>query len=126
MFSVLIIMCYGGYLLLFNLFSALYTSCTFFSHSSISIILFKKFIGYFLHLHFKCYPKSPLYPPSSLLSNLSTPASWPWHFPVLWHSPVLGHIIITKPRASPPIDGQLSHPLLHMQLETQSWGGGTG
>jgi hypothetical protein len=26
------------------------------------------------------------------------------------------------PRASPPIDGQLDHPLLHMQLETQLWG----
>jgi hypothetical protein len=22
------------------------------------------FIGYFLYLHFKCYPKSPLYPPA--------------------------------------------------------------
>jgi hypothetical protein len=27
------------------------------------------FIRYFLHLHFKCYPKSPLYPPRSLLPN---------------------------------------------------------
>ena len=35
---------------------------------------------------------------------------------------VLGHIIFARPRASPPIDGQLSHPLLHMQLETQLWG----
>jgi hypothetical protein len=39
-----------------------------------------------------------------------------------WHSPVLGHMIIARPRASPPIDGQLVHPLLHMQLETQFWG----
>jgi hypothetical protein len=29
----------------------------------------------------------------------------------------LGHIIFARPRASPPIDGQLGHPLLHMQLE---------
>jgi hypothetical protein len=35
---------------------------------------FKKFfIGYFLHLHFKCYPKSPLYPP------LPRPAPLPTH-----------------------------------------------
>ena len=39
-----------------------------------------------------------------------------------WHSPVLGHMIIARTRASPPIDGQLVHPLLHMQLETQFWG----
>jgi hypothetical protein len=52
-----------------------------------------------------------------LLPNLLTPTSW------LWHSPVLGHIIFAGPRASPPIDGQLGHPLLHMQLETQALGG---
>jgi hypothetical protein len=28
----------------------------------------------------------------------------------------------SKLRASPPIDGRLSHPMLHMQLETQLWG----
>jgi hypothetical protein len=27
-----------------------------------------------------------------------------------------------KPRASPPTDGRLGYPLLHMQLETQLWG----
>jgi hypothetical protein len=31
-------------------------------------------------------------------------------------------MIFTRPRASPPIDGWLGHPLLHMQLETQLWG----
>jgi hypothetical protein len=31
-------------------------------------------------------------------------------------------MIFTRPKASPPIDGQLGHPLLHMQLETQFWG----
>jgi hypothetical protein len=78
--------------------------------------LFKEFlfIRYFLHLHFKCYPESPLYPPSALLHNLPIPASWPWH------SPVEGHMIFTRPRASPLIDGQLGHPLLHMQLEIQA------
>jgi hypothetical protein len=79
--------------------------------SYMSQILF--FLRYFLHLHFKCYPQSPLYPPPALLSNPPTPASWPWHFPVL------GHMIFERPRASPPIDGQLGHPLLHMQLETR-------
>jgi hypothetical protein len=44
------------------------------------------------------------------------PASWPLH------SPVLGHMIFSRPRASPPIDDRLGHPLLHMQLETQLWG----
>ena len=41
---------------------------------------------------------------------------------LFWHSPVLGHIIFARPRASPPIDGCLGHPLLHMQLETQALG----
>ena len=69
------------------------------------------FIRYFLYLHFKCYPESPLHPPPALLPNPPTPASWPWH------SPVLGHMIFTRPRASPLIDDQLGHPLLHMQLK---------
>jgi hypothetical protein len=60
------------------------------------------------------------YPLHALLPNPLTAASWPWH------SPVLGHIIFTRPRAYPPIDGQLGHPLLHVQLETQPLGGGTG
>jgi hypothetical protein len=51
------------------------------------------FIRYFLHLHFKCYPKSSLYPPpSALLPYPPTPTSWPWH------SPVLGHIKFARPR----------------------------
>jgi hypothetical protein len=74
------------------------------------------FIRYFLHLHFKCYPQSPLYPPLALLPNQPTPVFWSWHYPVL------GHMIFTKPRASPPIDGRLGHPLLHMQLEIQALG----
>ena len=44
-------------------------------------------IRYFLHLQFKCYPKSALYSPPTLLSNPPTHASWPWC------SPVLGHIL---------------------------------
>ena len=36
------------------------------------------FITYFLHLHFKCYPQSPLYPTPALLPSPPTPASWSW------------------------------------------------
>ena len=39
------------------------------------------------HLHFKCYPESPLCHPYS-----PTPTSWPWH------SPVLGHIKFVRLR----------------------------
>ena len=49
----------------------------------LSFFLF--FIRYFLHIHFKCYPESSLYPPPTLLPYPPTPASWPWHFPVLGH-----------------------------------------
>ena len=79
-------------------------------------LYFLFFIRYFLHLHTKCYLQSPLYPTPSLFPNLPTPASWPCH------SPVLGHMIFTRPRASPDIDCRLGHPLLYMQLETQFWG----
>jgi hypothetical protein len=77
-----------------------------------SFFYLNNFIRYFLHLQFKCYLKSPLYPPPALLPNPHTPASWPWH------SFVLGHIIFARPRASPSNDGRLGHPLLHIQLET--------
>jgi hypothetical protein len=56
------------------------------------LILLFIFIKYFLYIHFKCYPKSSLYPPSALLPYPPTPASWPWH------SPVLGHIKFAIPR----------------------------
>ena len=32
----------------------------------------------------------------------------------------LEHMIFTILRASPPTDGRLGHPLLHMQLKTQT------
>jgi hypothetical protein len=56
-------------------------------------------------------PKTPY--PLPPLPNPSTPASWSRP------SPTLGHRAFTGPRASPPIDDQLGHPLLHMQLETR-------
>jgi hypothetical protein len=75
------------------------------------------FTGYFIYLHFKCYPlsqfplqKSPI--PSSLsLSHPPTPASPTSNFPTL------GRQALTGPRASPPTDNLQSHPLLHMRLE---------
>jgi hypothetical protein len=84
--------------------------------AKILFVHFCFFIRYFLHLHFKCYPKSSLNTPPALLSNPPTPASGPWH------SPVLGHIIRARPRSSPPNDGQLGHLLLHMQLEAPALG----
>jgi hypothetical protein len=60
-------------------------------------------------------PKPP-YPSPALLPSPPTPTSWPWC------SPVLGHMIFARPRASPPIDGQLGHLLLYMQLETLAQG----
>jgi hypothetical protein len=57
-------------------------------------------------------PPNPPKPfPLPLLTNPPTTASWSWH------SPILGLRIFTEPRASPPIDDQLGHPLLYMQLE---------
>ena len=81
-------------------------------------------MGYFIYLHFKWCPlswfplcKPPSHPPSSLpllacsLIYPPTRALLPWHSPTLWHW------AFTGPRASPPIDAQQGHPLLHMQLE---------
>jgi hypothetical protein len=89
-----------------------------FTDFSFDCFFFQKqfFIRYFLHLHFKCYPKNPLYPLPTLFLNPPTRVSWSRH------SPVLQHIIFARPRASPSIDGLLGQPLLHMQLETQALG----
>ena len=57
--------------------------------------------------------ENPLYPPHlPPAPNPPTPASWPWHSPILWHR------TFTRPRASPPNDDRLCRSLLHMQLET--------
>ena len=56
-------------------------------------------------------PKTPIPSSLPLLTNPPTPASLPSH------SPTLGHGAFTGPRASPPINVQQGHPLLHMQLE---------
>jgi hypothetical protein len=57
------------------------------------------------------HPKTPYSLSPPLLTNPPTSASW------AWHSPILGHRTFTGPRASPPIDDRLAHPLLQMQLE---------
>jgi hypothetical protein len=75
------------------------------------------FIRYFIYISnvspFPSSPppaqKSPILSPLPLLPNTPTPASWPRQ------SPISGHRTFTEPRASPPIDNPLGHPLLHMQ-----------
>jgi hypothetical protein len=59
---------------------------------------------------------SPLKTPNPLplLTKAPTSASWSWH------SPTLGHRAFTRQRASPSIDAQQGHPLLHMQLDHES------
>jgi hypothetical protein len=85
-------------------------------------------IGYFLYLHFKCYPLSwfpprqkksyPILPPPASMRLLS------W-FPPPTHPlppscpgiPGASSLPRTIREASPPIDAWQGHPLLHMQLE---------
>ena len=69
----------------------------------------------FQMLSWKSYPHPRGLQPA-LFPNPPTPAFWPWH------SPVLGHIIFTRPRATPPSDDRLGHLLLYMQLEKQALG----
>jgi hypothetical protein len=57
--------------------------------------------------------KTPSLIPLFQLTNLHTPAS------LSWHSPKLGLRAFTGPRASPPIDVQQGHHLLHLKL--YSW-----
>ena len=48
----------------------------------LKFLFFPFFIRYFLHLHLKCYPQSPLYPSPALLPKPPTPTSWPRHYPI--------------------------------------------
>jgi hypothetical protein len=77
-------------------------------------LLFPIFIRYFLHLHFKCYPESPLYPPLPPLPTHS-------HFLALAVPCTEAYKDCKTKGASLPNDGGLSH-LLHMHLETQVLG----
>ena len=82
-------------------------------------------IGYFLYLHFKCFPLSEGLPFRNSLSHPPPPCLYegalPLTHPLLSSCPGISlHWGIKHPqgpRATPPIDGQLGHPLLHMQLE---------
>jgi hypothetical protein len=69
----------------FRYFSAIWYSSVENSLFSSVAHFFQFFIRYFLHLHFKCYPKSPLYPSPTLLPYPPTPTSWPWCSPILEH-----------------------------------------
>jgi hypothetical protein len=80
---------------------------------SFSFFFFQIFIRYFLQLHFKCYPKSPLYHPHALLPYPPIPTSWPW-CSLYW-----GIYSLQDQGASLV---QLSHLLLLMQPETQALG----
>ena len=56
-------------------------------------------------------PKTPYPLPIPPHINPPTPVAWAWHFPTLEHRSFTGT------GASPPIDDQQGHPLLHMLLE---------
>jgi hypothetical protein len=61
---------------------------------------------------------SKTHPPHQPSPLPPSPAHQPTHshfWP--WHSPTLGHAAFIWPKASPPIDVWLGHPLLHMQLK---------
>ena len=96
--------------------SLIYLSSIYLSIYHLSIYLFI-FLNFLLDIFFiyisNAILKVPYTLPATLLQNPLAPASYPRH------SLVLGHMIFTRPRASPPIYGQLGHPLLYMQLETQ-------
>ena len=85
---------------------------------------FHFFIGYFLYLHFQCYPLSrfppgnTLTPPPILLLLWGCFLIHPNHscLPTLTF-PNMRHQAFRGPRASLPTDDQLGHPLQHMQLE---------
>ena len=81
----------------------------------LSYFLLNIFFIYILNvIPFLSFPsENPLSPPPPPAPQHTHSHSWSWHFPIL------GHRTFTGPRASPPIDDQLGHPLLHMKLEPQ-------
>jgi hypothetical protein len=88
--------------------------------------MFFLFIGYFLYLHFKCYPLSQSHPPQKLLTPSLLPLLlWgcsPTHPPNPTSLPSIPlhwgiYRAFIGPRTSPPIDAWQGHPLLHMHLE---------
>jgi hypothetical protein len=72
----------------------------------------------------------PSFSSENPLSLPPLPAPQPTHsgFLALAFPYSVGHRTFTGPRASPPIDGRVGHPQLHMRLEPRVPGssGGTG
>jgi hypothetical protein len=66
-------------------FSSLYQELNLCSSVHSRPALLSLLLYYFLYLHFKCCPKSPLYPPPALLPYPPTPTSWPCCSPILRH-----------------------------------------
>ena len=60
--------------------------------------------------------ESPLYPAHPHTSRLASQPTQSYFLALLF--PCTGPYNLCKTRASSPIDGQLGHPLPHMQLET--------
>jgi hypothetical protein len=89
------------------------SSCLFYY----KVHFFQFFIRYFLHLYFKCYPKSPLY---------SHPRPCFPTYPLLLLGPGLplywGIKCLQDQGASLSNDSRRGHLLLHMQLETRALG----
>jgi hypothetical protein len=79
------------------------------------LFFFFFFFDIFFIYNSNAIPKAPYTLPCSPTRPLPLPGPG---VPLYW----VGHMIFAIPRASPPIDGRLGHPLLHMQLETQLWG----
>jgi hypothetical protein len=79
-------------------------------------------IGYFLYLHFNCYPlcqfmsRSPLPIPHAPVSMRVLPHQ-PTPDTLTWNSLTLGHQAYPGPMDPSPIDAQQCHPLLHIRLE---------
>jgi hypothetical protein len=62
----------------------------------------------------------PSFPSENPISTPPPPAPQLTHtHSQSWHYPILGHRTFTRPRASPPMDDRLGHPLLYIQLESQ-------
>jgi hypothetical protein len=100
----------------FRCFSAIwYSSVDNSLFSSVSHFFFNFYflIRYFLYLHFKCFPKSPPYPPPTPLPTHSL-------FLALAFPCTEAYKVCRAKGASLPNDGRLGHLLLHMQLETRA------
>ena len=82
------------------------------------------FIGYFMYLHFKCYPLSriplqicPILFPHPILLWVCYPTHLPTPTSLTCHFPTLGNQAFMETRAFSHIDARQWHHLLHMQLE---------